>query len=114
MSKKIPVKKSKPKAVSNFDEHYWYAKTLFDVQDEPTREVILRLIEQMEAMVREPSELHHKYFLWIAIRILVALAQMDIRVANFTPLGRHCIECGRNAEQATKKPVQRRRNRALS
>jgi hypothetical protein len=118
MSKKIPikVKKSKPSVTSarEADERYWYAKALFDVQDEPTRKVVLRLIDQMQRMVENPSEMHHKNFLWIAMRMLAALARMDIQVENFTPVERHCIECGKRVERATRKPILRRRNRALS
>lgn len=100
MAKKIPVKKATPKTPSfeaETERRYAFAKALFDAQDEATQDVILRLVDRMFSMAGEngtPYELRQKNFLWMSMRMLITLARMDIQVANFTPLGRHCIECG--------------------
>ena len=121
MGKKIPVvRKSKPKKAPSFEleteRRYAYAKALFDVQDEPTQDVILRLVERMFSMTGQnstPYETRQKNFLWNAVRICVTLARMDIQVANFTPLGRHCIDCGTEV-RATRPKRKVVKKRALS
>ena len=116
MAKKIPVMS---RFEADMEERYRYARALLLAQDEPTREVIDRMIRSMENMAGKgfvkiragkneqslpiSDEVQGKMFLWSAMKILVALARMDLQVANFTPTPDACIECGKPVKRAARK-----------
>jgi hypothetical protein len=91
------------------EERYEGAKTLYDAQDERTRGAVDRMVQKMIEMAGEPVatikngkvsrtvkvdvELQEKNFFYIAMRIMVGMAQWDIRVANFVLPGKKCAIC---------------------
>lgn len=85
---------------------------LYYEQDEDTRRMIDRMLSAMRRMAGEPyitirdgktartvaveQELQDRNFIYIAMRILVRLAEMDIQIANFRLPKEICAECGRD------------------
>jgi hypothetical protein len=120
MAKKIPIMARYEK---DADARYTFAKLLFDAQDDATQDVILRLVEKMQHMTGQnyvriragknetalpiPYDVQQKNFLWIALKMLVTLAEMDIQVANFTPPPNICAECGTSTTVRKKKRPSR-------
>lgn len=97
------------------DERYAWAMKFLRKQDDATREAVSRLVEKMAAMAGRPSakitlpgektpttiNVDHSFqertFIYIAVRLLIVSAGMDIRVAKFKLPKSRCAEplCGR-------------------
>lgn len=95
------------------DKRYEYAFAIKEIQDEQTTVAINRLVARMASMAGEPSfSFKGRYFtdrerlgkvqyynhLWIAIRVLVACAEWDIRIANFKLPKHNCARCGKKVK----------------
>ena len=96
------------------DERYAWAMKFLKRQDDVTREAVNRLVEKMEEMAGPPSakialpgdktktqiNVDHSFqertFIYIAVRLLIAGANVDVRVAKFK-FPKRCAEplCGR-------------------
>jgi hypothetical protein len=96
--------KNKQSAIEErFQERYDYALEIKNMQDEKTQAAINRLVAQMERMapIRESEKekrLQYYSFTWIAVRLLVACAEWNIRVENFTLPEKKCARCLRPAK----------------
>lgn len=98
------------------DELYAYAHPIYKAQDENTRLALDRLTETMDkmatapkasvqvegyetpAVVRVEKAIRDKVFLYIAVRLLVYSARMDVRIGKFKFLPKSCVECGRKVK----------------
>jgi putative cell wall-binding protein len=96
------------------EERYRWALELKQLQDDDTTVAINRLTAKMAAMTNEPvfvykgvsfnveperlRSVQYKTHLWIAMRLLVAAAEWNIRIANFKPPDRKCIRCGKRGK----------------
>jgi hypothetical protein len=112
------VKKKKPKQAPEMslvemsaraDERYDYAKAIKELQDEPTVVAINRMVAQMARMtpviVEEDAKkrelkksIQYKNQTYIAVRLLVACAKWDIRIANFKLPKKRCADCGKKVK----------------
>lgn len=97
MAKKIPVrKKAKAKAeqseyATKLDERYEYANEIYLLQDEATQEMIRHMERVALKMMGSPNEKMARY---VAVRLCVATAKWDIRLANFKLSKKRCADCG--------------------
>jgi hypothetical protein len=89
---------------------YAYAREIFLMQDEVTRNAITMMVEKMAYMAGDPvvkykgilvqAELHRLQQIqmqnlnWSAIRLFVACAIWDIQIANFKLSEDTCAQCG--------------------
>lgn len=93
------------------EENYTYARVIYLIQDDSTKEAIRKAVEMMAHMAGEPTfrfrgrpivedmarlrAVQERNFLWIAIRLLVACAEYEIQIANFKLPADHCARCGK-------------------
>lgn len=92
------------------DERYAYAREIYLMQDEVTRNAIGMMIEKMLALAGEPIlkfkgtaiqaprekllEIQMRNLTWCAVRLFVACAIWDIQIANFKLPDNKCAKCG--------------------
>lgn len=122
--KKKPVKKKgeiTPKGLKAFvkdlegrsKERSKYVDAIMAVNDESVHEIIGWLVEALQAMHGEPTlffkgatysaiagepflleKIQLRNFKWIAVRVLVACAEWDIRIGDFKLPKKSCARCG--------------------
>jgi hypothetical protein len=96
------------------EERYAYALEIKQAQDETTEAAINRMVMRMLAMAGPPIFYHNgisvaadeerlksiqvKSLTWIAVRLMVACAEWDIRIANFTAPKKKCAKCGKKVK----------------
>lgn len=96
------------------EERYSYAMEIKKSQDDATEVAINRMVVRMKAMAGEPrfyyngisipadperlSSIQIKSLTWIAVRLMVACAEWDIRIANFKAPKRSCAKCGKKVK----------------
>lgn len=96
------------------EQRYKYARKIYDKQDEQTQAAIDHLIGTMEKMAGPPvfifrgirmnadtdqhKTIQQKNFMWIAVRLLVACARWDIKIANFKLSKQRCADCGKKVK----------------
>lgn len=91
------------------EARYEYAKAIKELQDDETVVAINRMVAQMQAMappitdedakVRElKKRISYYNQTYIAIRLLVACAKWDIRIANFKLPKNRCADCGKKVK----------------
>lgn len=97
------------------EERYQYAMGIKREQDDSTEVAINRMVARMQQMAGEPyfkykgisvpadpqrlRSIQMKSFTWIAIRLLVACAEWDIRIANFKAPKKICARCGKKVKK---------------
>jgi hypothetical protein len=101
-------------ALADYEEaikkRHSYAQEIFKIQDETTKRAIRMLMNKMTDMAGPPTfrykgqdvkadesllaQLQQESFLWIAVRLLVACADWEIRIANFKLPTNKCMHCG--------------------
>jgi hypothetical protein len=115
--KKSAVKKKKhepsgmplDEQMARADERYQYAMSIKEIQDEETEVAINRMVAYMarmappitdeDAKIRDfKKSIQVKNQTYIAIRLLVACAKWDIRVANFKLHKKSCADCGKRVK----------------
>lgn len=88
------------------EERYAYALPIKEMQDEATQVAINRMVAQMAHMAPPISiedaktaelmrSIQYKNQTYIAVRLLVACAKWDIRIANFKLPSATCADCGK-------------------
>jgi hypothetical protein len=88
------------------DERYAYALPIKEMQDDATKAAINRLVAQMAHMATPvidedattlafKKSIQYKTQTYIAVRLLVACAKWDIRIANFKLPKSKCADCGK-------------------
>ena len=96
------------------EERYQYALEIKKAQDDQTDVAINRMVMRMQAMAGPPlfyfngeaikaeeerlKSIQYKSLLWCAVRLFVACAEWEIRIANFTPIKKRCARCGKKAK----------------
>jgi len=94
-------------------ERYDYAQQILKVNDDTVREIVGWIVEELRKMEGEPKivykgqtynaikgegdlldRIQHRNFTWIAVRLLVACAEWQIRIGNFTLPSNNCARCG--------------------
>lgn len=116
--KKKPVVKKKKheqagmpldEQMARADKRYEYAMAIKEIQDEETTVAINRMVAYMARMappiteedskVRETKKsIQVKNQTYIAVRLLVACAKWDIRIANFRLNKKSCADCGKRVK----------------
>lgn len=90
-----------------------YAERILQANDESIREIVSWIVEEFRKMEGEPKivfrgqtynaikgetelleRIQERNFSWIAIRLLVACAEWDIRIGNFNLPNNACARCG--------------------
>ena len=124
--KKVAKKKLSAEAIEKFikrslkdldaevDERYELALKFMNEQDDETREAINRMLETMRQMAGTPTAhillpgekertpinvdqmTYDRNLFYLAIRLVIACARMDIRIAKFK-MPKLCADCGRKA-----------------
>lgn len=96
------------------EERYAYALEIKQAQDDATEVAINRMVVRMLAMAGPPvfkyrgisittdeerlKSIQVKSLTWIAVRLLVACAEWDIRIANFKTPKKRCAKCGKKVK----------------
>ena len=96
------------------EKRYEFALAVKQAQDDATQVAINRMVVRMKAMAGEPifyykgvsvkadperlSSIQIKTLTWIAIRLLAACAEWDIRISNFTSVKKRCAKCGKKVK----------------
>ena len=97
------------------EERYEYALEIKKAQDEPTTVAINRMIARMQTMAGEPrfyykgfsvkadeerlKSIQIKSLTWMAVRMFVACAEWEIRIANFKLPTKQCAKCGKRVKK---------------
>lgn len=100
----------------NVDKLYAYAEPIYKAQDSNTQDAIDRAVEAMRkmapvptakvpvkgydtpAVVRVEKGIQDKAFLYIAVKMFVYAARMDVQIGKFKLLPKSCAECGRKVK----------------
>lgn len=103
----MAVKKIRAKELVNEIEdralaRYEFAKAIKDQQDETTQVAINRMIAVMAHMApvldtEQQKRIQFHNHTWIAVRLMVAAAEWDIRIANFNA-PKACARCGKRVK----------------
>lgn len=96
------------------DERYAFAMSVKENQDDATVVAINRMVSRMQQMAGAPyfkfkgisvqadeqrlRSIQVKMFTWMAVRILAACAEWDIRIANFKSPKKCCSKCGKKVK----------------
>lgn len=104
------VKKKLDDMDDKADERYEYAMKILEGNPPSVADAVERMTAQMAAMAGPPrftvdgravnvdqellNRIQRKMHTWIAVRLLVATAKWDIRIANFTAPKGVCADCG--------------------
>lgn len=97
------------------EERYKWALELKEFQDHDTTVAINRLTAKMAEMAGEPifvfkgvvfnddrerlRAVRYKTHLWIAMRLLIAAAEWNIRIAGFKVPAGKCVRCGKRLKR---------------
>ena len=109
--KVVKKKKSQPREMpleaqeELAEARYEYAYSIKEIQDAPTQVAINRMVAQMHHMatplfhadaqrLETMKKVQFYNQTYIAIRLFVACAKWDIKIANFKLSERHCADCG--------------------
>ena len=109
------VKKQLDAMDDRADERYEYAMKILEGNPQSAHEAVERMTATMKHMAGEPrfvvngqavnidpeilARIQHKMHVWIAVRLLVACAKWDIRIANFTLSKVLCADCGEKVKR---------------
>lgn len=93
------------------DERYAYAQAILEINPPEVEEAVERMVGKMNEMSGPPkfvidgvpvnveqqilNSIQHKLHTWVAVRLLVACAKWDIRIANFKLPANACADCGK-------------------
>lgn len=75
---------------SQVESRYKYAQAVLEINGEEVREAVSRMVTVMQRMAPTVDEKTH---VWVAVRLLVAAAMWDIRIANFKLPKKKCARC---------------------
>lgn len=96
------------------DERYEYAQALLEDQDDAVHRAVKQMVETMHRMAGPPrfvykgiawgepaqlARMQEKSFTWIAVRIIAACAEWDIRIGKFKAPKRKCVKCGKRVKK---------------
>jgi hypothetical protein len=98
-SKKKVIAKAKKKSadaetMAAIKERYDYANAIFEIQDEPTKQLIRHLEGKAQEMGRQQNEAGRMMSRYVVIRLLIACAKWDIRIGKFKLPKKRCADCG--------------------
>lgn len=94
----MPVKaKAKAKAKRNkqADERAAYVKFILDANGPEVEEAVENMCVTMSKMAPTVSRATH---MWVAVRLLVAAAEWDIRISGFSLPKKQCARCGKKVK----------------
>ena len=109
------VKKTLDEMDEAADERYVYAKQILEVNPPAISELVEKMAQTMRRMQPERlpfvvdgqavnvdqeilERINKKLHVWIAVRLLVASALWDIRIANFKLPKKSCARCGKKVK----------------
>jgi hypothetical protein len=88
----MPLAKAKKrKRNSQVEERYKYAQSILEINSDEVRDTVNRMVEVMQRLAPTVDE---KVHVWVAIRLLAAAAQWDIRISGFKAPKSSCAKCG--------------------
>lgn len=90
MAASKPKAKAKKKKGNLTDERYKYAQSILETNSDEVRETVSKMVTVMQKMAPTTDERVH---VWVAVRLLVAAAEWDIRIANFKLPTKKCARC---------------------
>lgn len=110
VQKKVKPEIGLEELMGRAEERYQYALPIKEFQDEETQVAINLLTAQMARMappildedtsVRNyKKSIQYKNQTYIAVRLLVACAKWDIRIANFKLSQTTCADCGKKVKR---------------
>lgn len=73
--------------------------SLQQMQGPPKLTVDGHIVPLSEPQFKLLQSIQYRNFNWIAMRCLVACAEWDIRIANFTATKHNCLRCGRRVKK---------------
>lgn len=104
------VKKLLDEMDERADERYEYAMKILEANPDSVEEAVERMVKTMRHMAGPPrfvvdgqainvepeilERIQRKSHTWVAVRLLVACAKWDIRIANFMLPKKVCADCG--------------------
>lgn len=99
MAKKKVVAKAKKKSAekknhAEITKRYEYATSIFEIQDDATKDLIRHLentAQRMSGVQTEESRMVSRY---VVIRLMVSCAKWDIRLGKFKLPKKRCADCG--------------------
>lgn len=110
------IKKGLAELDERIDDRYEHAKRIVEAQSSLLQQAVDDLVAEMKGMAGDPvfyykgtcinavnvgsrelgERMQAKNFYWMAVRLLVACAKWDIRIADFKAPQGYCAVCGKD------------------
>lgn len=104
--KKSAVRHELEEIEARATKRYEYAMKIYQAQGIPGQAAINRIVSTMRRMApRTDTEQETRIVLYnctyMAVRLIVACAEWDIRISDFKALKRNCAKCGKEVKNGS-------------